>query len=105
MKMQGINNTIIGTQNDYKYNGKEYQDEEINGKKLDWYDYGARNYDATIGRWHVIDAMAERDIVVPHRKRQETLLFPAEMSRKRIAEQTNLNTKQEKVILANNSLQ
>ena len=60
MKMGGFNNVIVGAQDDFKYNGKEYQDETINGKKLNWYDYGARNYDPTIGRWHVLDALAEK---------------------------------------------
>ena len=60
MKMAGVNATIVGVQNNYKYNGKELQDETINGKKLNWYDYGARNYDPTIGRWMNIDAHAEK---------------------------------------------
>ena len=40
----------------YKYNGKEFQDE----MGMNIYDYGARNYDPAIGRFRNIDRMAER---------------------------------------------
>ena len=40
----------------YKYNGKEL--DTANG--LNWYDYGARHYDAALGRWHVVDPLGEK---------------------------------------------
>ncbi len=49
-----IANSSIAVQS-YKYNGKEL--DEQNG--LDWYDYGARMYDAALGRFLAVDLLAE----------------------------------------------
>ena len=40
----------------YKYNGKEL--DRMHG--LDWYDYGARHYDAALGRWMCMDPLTEK---------------------------------------------
>ena len=40
----------------YKYNSKEYDTK----KGLNWYDYGARHYDAVLGRFMTVDPLAEK---------------------------------------------
>ena len=40
----------------FTYNGKELD----TSKGLNWYDYGARHYDASLGRWFETDPLAEK---------------------------------------------
>lgn len=55
LKHKGYNNVINGQHYPYGYNGKEENDE----LGLEWLDFGARNYDASLGRWMNLDPLAE----------------------------------------------
>ncbi|NVK52549.1 MAG: hypothetical protein HWD85_06415, partial [Flavobacteriaceae bacterium] len=58
VKHKGYNNVVTSTNPAEKYG---YQSKELNEELgLDWYDFGARNYDAVLGRWMNTDPLAEK---------------------------------------------
>lgn len=57
MEHKGYNNIVNGSENNHMtYNGKEL-DKSLG---LNWHDYGARRYDASLGRWMSTDPYAEK---------------------------------------------
>jgi RHS repeat-associated protein len=65
----GLTMSAISTQaplkleNRFKFNGKELNHKEFSdGVGLEWYDYGARMYDAQLGRFSTIDRFSEKFI-------------------------------------------
>lgn len=60
LQHEGYNNDISSNANTtaerFQYNGKEVSQE----LGLDWYDFGARNYDPALGKWMNIDPLAEQ---------------------------------------------
>ena len=56
MLMEGPFAPTLDIPDNYLYNTKEFNSDF----GLDWYDYGARWYDAAIGRWGAVDPLAEK---------------------------------------------
>ena len=64
LKHKGYNNVVSSNGNSvaqkYGFGGKELNDE----LGIQWMDFGARNYDASLGRWMNLDPLAEKYISI-----------------------------------------
>ena len=63
LKHKGYNNNVSSLGNStaqkFGYNGKELNGDLVGGSRLNWHDFGARNYDASLGRWMNLDPLAD----------------------------------------------
>ena len=61
LKHNGYNGGTNGQRHHkYMFGGKELQDEIVGSNSFEVYDFGARNYDAALGRWMNLDPLAEK---------------------------------------------
>src|SRR5690606_13102188 len=62
LMMEGIGSKAAGGLiNNYKFGSKELQSNEFSDNSgLEMYDFGARNFDPQIGRWHTIDPLSDK---------------------------------------------